>query len=300
MGELSISEPERFLAGKVLEVEPMDPKELKDWCDFCEGTLPYESGMFHGMFMEMFSESLSEADRNDLRKVFSYVPNSSRALEKMFRMDDRADDRTEQEIVDLVLRDLQEKGRVIDDPELLGAMDKGVREIVVDDSRFQEVRQEALNAEFIHAVCDRVNNASPQNWIIYELSEAFYYLAHDLHLQHALEADLVNADINFDNYFDLYMIGVNYALDTTGVFVINHRAAHAETKIDPSWRTAAVMKLAKAIHRDNAFGRMPILGDALEDAGCTNADILMHCRGPLPHAPGCWVLDWLLTKDQPS
>jgi hypothetical protein len=272
----------------------MDPKELKDWCDFCEGRTPHEHGMFSSIFMEMFSEPLREADRNDLRKVFSYVPNSSRALEKMLRMDARADDKSEREIVDLVLRDVQEKRRIIDDPQFLAAMDKGVREIVVDASRFQEVAQEALNADFIQAVCDHVNEIGPHNRILSELGNAFYYLAHDLHLQHALAADLINADINFDNYFELYMIGVDYALDSTGVLVINHQAS--TTKIDPSWRTPAVIKLAKAIHRENAFGRMPILGDALEEAGCTNADILAHCRGPLPHAPSCWVVDRLLAK----
>lgn len=271
----------------------MDAKELKNWCDFCEGKKRFEHGTFSSMFMEMFSESLSDSDRKNLRKVFSYVPNSSRVLKKMLRMDDRAEDKTEQEIVDLVVRDLQEKRRFIDDPQLLAAMDKGVREIVVDDSRFREVFEASLNVDYLHSVCDHVNEISPDSWITYELGNAFYYLAHNLHLQHALEADLINSDINFDNYFELYLVAVEYALDSSGVFVINHRAAHAETKIDPSWRTTAVMKLAKAIHHGNAFGRMPILGDALEDAGCSNADILAHCRGSLPHAPGCWVLDWL-------
>ena len=41
---------------------------------------------------------------------------------------------------------------------------------------------------------------------------------------------------------------------------------------------------------------MPILADALQDAGCDNEDILSHCRGEGPHVRGCWVLDLLFDK----
>ena len=42
---------------------------------------------------------------------------------------------------------------------------------------------------------------------------------------------------------------------------------------------------------------MPVLADALEDAGCDNQDMVRHCReqGSV-HTPGCWVLDLLLQK----
>jgi hypothetical protein len=42
---------------------------------------------------------------------------------------------------------------------------------------------------------------------------------------------------------------------------------------------------------------MPILADALEDAGCDNADILQHCRGAGEHVRGCWVVDLVLGKE---
>lgn len=42
---------------------------------------------------------------------------------------------------------------------------------------------------------------------------------------------------------------------------------------------------------------LPILADALEEAGCTDADILAHCRGPRSHVRGCWVIDLLLSKE---
>lgn len=66
--------------------------------------------------------------------------------------------------------------------------------------------------------------------------------------------------------------------------------------IETAWRTGAVTALADAIYADRAFDRLPILADALEDAGCTNRAILDHCRGPGPHVRGCWVVDLVLGK----
>jgi hypothetical protein len=67
--------------------------------------------------------------------------------------------------------------------------------------------------------------------------------------------------------------------------------------IDPSWLTSDVMALARDIYDERAFDRMPILADALQDAGCTNEDVLNHCRDPKQvHVRGCWVLDLLLGK----
>jgi hypothetical protein len=69
---------------------------------------------------------------------------------------------------------------------------------------------------------------------------------------------------------------------------------------DPSWlawQDGAVVKLAQAIYADRAFDRLPVLADALEEAGCHDPDILAHCRQPGPHVRGCWVVDLLLGKE---
>jgi len=58
----------------------------------------------------------------------------------------------------------------------------------------------------------------------------------------------------------------------------------------------AVLTLAESIYVDHAFDRMPELADALEAAGCTDADVLAHCRRPGPHVRGCWVVDLILGK----
>ena len=66
--------------------------------------------------------------------------------------------------------------------------------------------------------------------------------------------------------------------------------------LDPAWRTSTVVALARGIYDDRAFDRLPILADALQDAGCDSADILNHCRDAGPHARGCWVVDLVLGK----
>jgi hypothetical protein len=67
--------------------------------------------------------------------------------------------------------------------------------------------------------------------------------------------------------------------------------------LNPAWQTSNVTALAQSIYDERAFDRLPILADALEDAGCDNADILNHCRQPGEHVRGCWVVDLLLGKE---
>jgi hypothetical protein len=66
--------------------------------------------------------------------------------------------------------------------------------------------------------------------------------------------------------------------------------------LNPSWLTSTVLALARGIYQEKAFDRMPILADALQDAGCDNEEILNHCRQQGEHVRGCWVVDLLLNK----
>jgi hypothetical protein len=66
--------------------------------------------------------------------------------------------------------------------------------------------------------------------------------------------------------------------------------------IEPSWLTSTVLALATSIYDSRDFSPMPILADALQDAGCDNEDILTHCRQPGEHVRGCWVVDLILGK----
>jgi hypothetical protein len=65
---------------------------------------------------------------------------------------------------------------------------------------------------------------------------------------------------------------------------------------DPAWRAADTSGIAARMYDSRDFSAMPILADALEEAGCTNPDLLLHAREPGVHIRGCWVVDLVLGK----
>jgi hypothetical protein len=64
-----------------------------------------------------------------------------------------------------------------------------------------------------------------------------------------------------------------------------------------SWNDGTVSKLARTIFREHLWEDLPVLGGALEDAGCTDEEILGHCRQPGEHRRDCWVVDLLLQQE---
>ncbi len=64
-----------------------------------------------------------------------------------------------------------------------------------------------------------------------------------------------------------------------------------------TWNEATVRRMAEAIYRERGFGDLPVLADALAEAGCTAEDLLEHLRSPELHTRGCWILDLLLAKE---
>jgi hypothetical protein len=66
----------------------------------------------------------------------------------------------------------------------------------------------------------------------------------------------------------------------------------------PTWRTSTAVTVARQMYDAREFSAMPILADALQDAGCDSDDVLNHCRevGAV-HVRGCWVVDGVLGKE---
>jgi hypothetical protein len=71
-----------------------------------------------------------------------------------------------------------------------------------------------------------------------------------------------------------------------------------------AWNDGTIRRLAEGIYEERQMpertldtARLAVLADALLDAGCDNAEILSHCRGPGPHVRGCWALDLILGKE---
>jgi hypothetical protein len=64
-----------------------------------------------------------------------------------------------------------------------------------------------------------------------------------------------------------------------------------------AWGEGTVPRLARTIHEQGAFEALPVLADALEDAGCAESVLLEHLRSPGSHCRGCWALDLVLEKE---
>jgi hypothetical protein len=72
--------------------------------------------------------------------------------------------------------------------------------------------------------------------------------------------------------------------------------------LDPAWLTwqgSTVARLAQVAYEERNLpegtldlARLAILADALEDAGCTDTDLLNHLRGPGPHVRGAGHWTW--------
>jgi len=70
--------------------------------------------------------------------------------------------------------------------------------------------------------------------------------------------------------------------------------------LDPlwlSWNDGTVPQMARVFYDEGRFDGLPVLADALEEAGCADAAVLSHCRQPDGHVRGCWVIDRILGKD---
>lgn len=76
-----------------------------------------------------------------------------------------------------------------------------------------------------------------------------------------------------------------------------HGGPHTPVTFSAEWRTDTVLALAQQMVATNDYSGLPILADALQDAGCDNDDILNHCREPREHERGCWVVDLVLGNE---
>jgi hypothetical protein len=64
-----------------------------------------------------------------------------------------------------------------------------------------------------------------------------------------------------------------------------------------AWNDGTVRRIAERVYEQQRFEDLPVLADALEDAGCSHQNLLEHLRGRGPHVRGCWAVDLILGKE---
>jgi hypothetical protein len=121
-----------------------------------------------------------------------------------------------------------------------------------------------------------------------------------IHIAHDLWADFY--EYAFDNLGKRLKYDLSVLLEDPSTFL---PAAMREifgnpfrpVVFDPEWRTTTAGAIAQEVYESRDFGALPILADALQDAGCDSDAILTHCLGDGPHVRGCWVVDLVLGKE---
>jgi hypothetical protein len=90
--------------------------------------------------------------------------------------------------------------------------------------------------------------------------------------------------------------GIEVGPDPAAAVVRDLFGGPTPVKLANEWKTPTVVAIARGIAADGAFDRLPVLADALEDAGCESLPVLAHCRRAEPHWRGCWVVDGVLEE----
>jgi hypothetical protein len=108
----------------------------------------------------------------------------------------------------------------------------------------------------------------------------------------------VNSTGELDEHLLWYLVRQE---EWPGAWLVREIAGNPFRPITPdptwmSWNGGTIPKLAQAIYEERSFDRLPVLGDALEEAGCGIAEWVDHCRTPGPHFRGCWAVDLALAR----
>jgi hypothetical protein len=140
---------------------------------------------------------------------------------------------------------------------------------------------------------------------VFEAQQRSDYLWENPRVLASFNAAIRTAEPDFD--FDLVtvvaadvqILAVRPGIDRELVSLIRDIFRHPADSIpfDPRWRTRNVIDLARTIYDDRLYERFPILADALMDAGCEAEELLHHCRHPVEHVRGCWLLDLILRSE---
>ena len=166
-----------------------------------------------------------------------------------------------------------------------------IRFTVETAERFIENQESAIGLEIAHRIARDTYDNNPGDRV----------LEFGFHISEATINETLIASITFE-----LLLTMSEAPRDLGIATVNRRLAslvrevfpHSDRPFELSWRTVAVHDLASGMYESRDFSAMPILADALEEAGCHNAAVLRHCRDSNhEHIRGCWVLDLILGKE---
>ncbi len=192
--------------------------DFKDWILQHEGKKEFDKSHFYTLLMECHYESLTESD---YATMFKYYPNSNDLTKRLknflINQDNTLNvvDRKEY-ILKKVQQDINEKVKLIEDEDLINALQGGFvltheRDVVTENQLGE------WHSEFISLIGDELRQFRNDN--SYLLFEVYFGMTHNLQLVWYLGAPMIDKNINLDNYFDLWMMGGDYSITSGGVVV---------------------------------------------------------------------------------
>ena len=181
---------------------------INDWIIFCEGSSDFDRYHFHSLFLE-------NPVVEDLKIIFSYFPKSDEltSLTQNYLFTDKliGDRYLKNDLMDLALKDINQKKTLIKDERLMKLVDRLNVEFVSDIDLVISTRRNSPFIDFFNGVSDRFMN----DWIIedrkaHALLEAFYGLTNSYEMAWYLFQPLTNVKINLNYYYDLTDLGGVY------------------------------------------------------------------------------------------
>lgn len=153
-------------------------------------------------------------------------------VELLIQMDAVLEDKTDDDILSIVNKDLHAKRPIIaadsNCTDVVRVIDGGARRIIVNENEFDRAMESSIGGQFHHCIASYLMQLELMVDMKYRLmSEAFHKIANLPPLEWALSSKLMDLEIRFDHYIGLYMIGVDYALTTDGITIMNYRAAYS-------------------------------------------------------------------------
>ncbi len=191
----------------------LDKELLKDWCAYCEGKNDFDKFHFSTLLMEAFLERYTPELDGFIKEITKYFDSSLyKNIVRTFS-DEPADKGEIQHWVD---NDLKEKRKIItniDDASSLIQLIDNQKYVVVHDRQKLYKAMESENHSILYdAVGDYVIDHSWNDKRKYALQEILYNIASDNNLVYGLISGMMEGDVDFSNYLEIYRRGCDYAV----------------------------------------------------------------------------------------
>lgn len=202
----------------------LNMKLLRDWCDFCEGKANFDSFHFSTMLMGTFLDGYTEELDKFIIEITKYFDSSVYRNIK-YTFGDKS--HSQNDIQLLVNKDLSEKRKVLaedeDAEDLLMTIDSQNWIFTNDIEVLYDAKASENHCLLSEILGDHVGDNIDSDKRIFALKEVLYNIASSYDLTHAILSDLIDGDVNFSNFLEIYKRGCDYAIDDETIVIYTHK-----------------------------------------------------------------------------